>query len=63
MGMRRAGTVTLALWNAGVDARYLEHGIAGWADLRLPMRSKAIESRSCVTSERPKIDRIACSWG
>jgi len=28
------------LQRAGVDARYLEHGIAGWAEHRLPMRTK-----------------------
>ena len=48
---------------AGVDGRYLEHGIAGWAEHRLPMRSKRdTEPRSWITRERPKIDRIACPW-
>jgi rhodanese-related sulfurtransferase len=52
-----------ALKAAGVDARYLEHGIAGWAEHRLPIRSKrGTEPRSWVTRERPKIDRIACPW-
>src|SRR3984893_15742555 len=52
-----------ALRGAGVDARYLEHGIAGWAEHRLPMRSKRdTEARSWITRERPKIDRIACPW-
>jgi rhodanese-related sulfurtransferase len=52
-----------ALKAAGVDGRYLEHGIAGWAEHRLPMRSKRdTEPRSWVTRERPKIDRIACPW-
>jgi hypothetical protein len=52
-----------ALKATGVDARYLEHGIAGWAEHRLPMRSKRdTEPRSWVTRERPKIDRIACPW-
>jgi rhodanese-related sulfurtransferase len=51
------------LHNAGIDARYLEHGIAGWAEHRLPMRGKKeTEARSWVTRERPKIDRIACPW-
>src|SRR6267143_3476084 len=51
------------LQRAGVDARYLEHGIAGWAEHRLPMRTKRdTEARSWVTRERPKIDRIACPW-
>ena len=52
-----------ALRGAGVNASYLEHGIAGWADHRLPMRGKRdTEPRSWVTRERPKIDRIACPW-
>jgi rhodanese-related sulfurtransferase len=52
-----------ALRSAGIDARYLEHGIAGWAEHRLPMRSKSnTEAPSWVTRERPKIDRIACPW-
>lgn len=52
-----------ALRSAGINARYLEHGISGWAEHRLPMRSKtATEQRSWVTRERPKIDRIACPW-
>jgi rhodanese-related sulfurtransferase len=52
-----------ALRRGGLDGRYLEHGISGWAERRLPMRSKSeSESRSWVTRERPKIDRIACPW-
>lgn len=52
-----------ALQAAGVDACYLENGIAGWAEHRLPMRNKReTEPRSWVTRERPKIDRIACPW-
>ena len=52
-----------ALRSVGIDARYLEGGIAGWAEHRLPMRSKRnTDARSWVTRERPKIDRIACPW-
>ena len=52
-----------ALRSGGVNASYLEHGIAGWAEHRLPMRGKRdTEPRSWVTRERPKIDRIACPW-
>ena len=52
-----------ALRGAGVNASYLAHGIAGWAEQRLPMRGKSdTEPRSWVTHERPKIDRIACPW-
>src|SRR5438094_3518787 len=51
------------LQRAGVGASYLEHGIAGWAEHRLPMRGKRdTEPCSWVTRERPKIDRIACPW-
>jgi rhodanese-related sulfurtransferase len=52
-----------ALRRAGFKAAYLEGGIAGWKDARLPTRKKlgAVENR-WVTRERPKIDRIACPW-
>jgi rhodanese-related sulfurtransferase len=53
----------VALRGAGIDARYLEGGIAGWAELGLPLRKKlAAGERGWVTRERPKIDRIACPW-
>ena len=52
-----------ALRAAGSDARYLEHGVAGWAELGLPRRRKlGAGSQGWVTRERPKIDRIACPW-
>jgi rhodanese-related sulfurtransferase len=52
-----------ALRDAGIDARYLEDGIAGWVEEGLPMRSKARTGGPVwVTRERPKIDRIACPW-
>jgi rhodanese-related sulfurtransferase len=52
-----------ALRGGGRDARYLEGGITGWAELGLPLRKKApAASNSWVTRERPKVDRIACPW-
>jgi rhodanese-related sulfurtransferase len=52
-----------ALRGAGIDSRYLDGGITGWAELGLPVRKKlATASTSWVTRERPKIDRIACPW-
>jgi rhodanese-related sulfurtransferase len=52
-----------ALRGAGTDARYLEGGITGWAELGLPLRKKvAVGEHGWVTRERPKIDRIACPW-
>ena len=51
-----------ALCSAGRDARYLEGGITGWAELGLPLRKKVAMAHSWVTRERPKIDRIACPW-
>jgi rhodanese-related sulfurtransferase len=52
-----------ALRGAGIDARYLEKGITGWSELRLPLRKRAVgATTSWVTRERPKIDRIACPW-
>jgi rhodanese-related sulfurtransferase len=52
-----------ALRDAGLDVRYLEHGIAGWAELGLPRRRKiGPVPGKWVTRERPKVDRIACPW-
>jgi rhodanese-related sulfurtransferase len=56
---------------AGLQAAYLEQGIAGWIDAGLPTMAKvpdlalpAAPGRPTlwVTRERPKIDRIACPW-
>jgi rhodanese-related sulfurtransferase len=48
---------------AGADAAYLEHGITGWAEHRLPRRRKVGSAPGkWVTRERPKVDRIACPW-
>ena len=54
--------VTSALRAAGVDAAYLEGGIAGWTEKRLPTRRIVGSSSKWVTREHPKIDRIACPW-
>src|SRR5882672_7642719 len=54
--------VTSALRAAGVDAAYLEGGIAGWVEQRLPTRRIVNPSDKWVTREHPKIDRIACPW-
>jgi rhodanese-related sulfurtransferase len=55
--------VASALRNSGVEAAYLEGGIAGWKERNLPTRGKrgAVENK-WVTREHPKIDRIACPW-
>lgn len=58
-----------ALREAGIDARFLEGGIAHWSatgamtvsKAALPRRDEAAPSR-WVTRIRPKIDRIACPW-
>jgi rhodanese-related sulfurtransferase len=55
--------VALALRNAGFQATYLEGGIAGWNDLKLPTRRRRAATENIwVTREHPKIDRIACPW-
>jgi rhodanese-related sulfurtransferase len=52
-----------ALRGEGIDARSLEGGITGWAELGLPFRKKIADAPGgWVTRERPKIDRIACPW-
>ncbi len=55
--------VAAALRGAGMEAVYLEGGIGGWKELRLPTRRKRDASENkWVTREHPKIDRIACPW-
>jgi rhodanese-related sulfurtransferase len=55
--------VAAALRRAGIQATYLDGGIADWNEQRLPTRRQrdASENR-WVTREHPKIDRIACPW-
>ena len=55
--------VANALRDSGVQAAYLEGGIAVWKERKLPTRRKrgAAENK-WVTREHPKIDRIACPW-
>ena len=55
--------VASALRKIGLHATYLEGGIAGWKERKLPIRRKrdATENK-WVTREHPKIDRIACPW-
>lgn len=55
--------VALALRNAGFQAAYLDGGIAGWRERKLPTRQKREKAEDkWVTREHPKIDRIACPW-
>jgi rhodanese-related sulfurtransferase len=52
-----------ALRAAGLQGVYLEGGMAGWQERHLPTRRRSpVSSRTWVTRERPKIDRIACPW-
>jgi rhodanese-related sulfurtransferase len=55
--------VASTLRSIGMAAVYLEGGIAGWQERKLPTRRKrnATENK-WVTREHPKIDRIACPW-
>jgi hypothetical protein len=56
-------SVATALRAAGVDAVYLQDGIAGWTAKGLPThRTIGTTPGKWVTRERPKIDRIACPW-
>jgi rhodanese-related sulfurtransferase len=55
--------VTATLRAAGVEAAYLEGGLAAWAERKLPTRRKhGPAENKWVTREHPKIDRIACPW-
>lgn len=52
-----------ALNERGVTARFLEGGIAHWAEDGGALMHKPAGAHSrWVTRERPKIDRIACPW-
>jgi rhodanese-related sulfurtransferase len=55
--------VAAALRIMGVEANFLEGGIASWTEQGLPRRRNigATPGR-WVTREHPKIDRIACPW-
>jgi rhodanese-related sulfurtransferase len=62
-GQEVSQNTAAALRAAGNQACYLEHGITGWSEARLPRRRKlGAGSDGWVTRERPKIDRIACPW-
>jgi rhodanese-related sulfurtransferase len=57
------GVVTGDLIRAGVDAVYLEGGIAAWTAQGLPTRRNiGTAPGKWITREHPKIDRIACPW-
>ena len=55
--------VAAELARRGIQARYLEGGVAGWAEKAFPVAIKPVGAATrWVTRERPKIDRIACPW-
>ncbi len=55
--------VAAALRVMGVEANFLEGGIADWVEHGLPTRRNIGPTPSkWVTREHPKIDRIACPW-
>jgi rhodanese-related sulfurtransferase len=55
--------VASTLQISGLQAAYLEGGIAAWKERKFPTRRKrgTVENK-WVTREHPKIDRIACPW-
>ncbi|HEY2627810.1 MAG TPA: chromate resistance protein ChrB domain-containing protein [Usitatibacter sp.] len=59
--------IARTLCGAGLEASYLEGGIADWIAAKLPTIRKRLEWRvpggsRWITRERPKIDRVACPW-
>ena len=63
LGHEVSQRVAASLRAHDINARYLEGGITGWAELGLPRRRKIPTSeQGWITRERPKIDRIACPW-
>jgi rhodanese-related sulfurtransferase len=61
-GLEISRDTAASLRGIGLDARFLEGGIAEWAERKLPLRRKRDGSLCWVTREQPKIDRIACPW-
>ena len=62
-GAEFSQTTAAELQRAGIDAAYLDGGIAAWRAQNLPTRKKvSTPTNKWVTRERPKIDRIACPW-
>jgi rhodanese-related sulfurtransferase len=68
-GQKVSQNVVRELRARGIDARFLEGGIAAWQEAGLPTyRADALSGvpgdspSRWVTRERPKIDRIACPW-
>ena len=63
MAIRSAKGVAAALRAAGIDASYLQGGIADWIETGFPTyRPVRTTPGKWVTREHPKIDRIACPW-
>lgn len=55
--------VASALRGIGINARWLDGGIAAWAGHGLPLRNKLGHGAAgWITRERPRIDRVACPW-
>jgi len=62
-GHQVSQSVAAALRLTGVEADFLEGGIANWTEQGLPTRRNIGTSPGkWVTREHPKIDRIACPW-
>src|SRR5689334_8725606 len=62
-GHQVSQNVAAALRAAGIDASYLQGGIADWIDNGFPTyRPVGTTPGKWVTRARPKIDRIACPW-
>jgi rhodanese-related sulfurtransferase len=62
-GAEVSRTAAAKLKQAGIDAAYLDGGIASWRVQNLPTRKKvSTPTNKWVTRARPKIDRIACPW-
>jgi rhodanese-related sulfurtransferase len=60
---RRRNQPRRKAYASGIEANFLEGGIAGWTEQGLPTRRNIGPSPSkWVTREHPKIDRIACPW-
>lgn len=61
-GLHVGRSAAEALAARGLNARFLEGGIAAWAAAGGSLDAKPVRGITWITRARPKIDRIACPW-
>jgi rhodanese-related sulfurtransferase len=62
-GQEVSRNTAASLRGVGVDARYLDGGIADWAEHRLPLRKKVPLGERCACRHRPRRRYLAAGIG